>query len=147
MSILTKAAVRRISLKNIILLGAPGSGKTTLSKTLFPFYEKISAGAMIREVAKDTNPLSDLIRNQIKEKSEVDEEIATFLVLEKLNMIHKQKKVWVLDGYPRNLKQAILIKDFLNDVKVIHLDIDENTAYQRILNKNKRAVSYALATS
>jgi adenylate kinase family enzyme len=136
MSILAKAAVRRIFLKNIILLGAPGSGKTTLSKKLFPFHEKISAGAMIRDMVKGTQPLSYLIRNQLKEKSEVDEDIAIFLVIEKLNEIYKQNKVWVLDGFPRNLKQAILIKKFLKNVKVIYLDIDEKAAYQRILNRS-----------
>jgi adenylate kinase len=135
MSSLTKIVKSSFVIENIVLLGAPGSGKSTFAK-IFPFHDVVSAGAMIRKMAKENYPLSNIIRKQLKQQNEVDEEIATNLVLERLHKLRLQNKAWVLDGYPRNINQAILIRDFLKNVKIFHLDIDEQAAYQRILNRS-----------
>ncbi|NGX56866.1 MAG: adenylate kinase [Candidatus Anoxychlamydiales bacterium] len=126
----------RVRAKNFILLGAPGAGKSTFAN-LFQRHVPVSAGWMIRQKARDTtHPLFKEINYQLKTNAKVDESIATFLVLERLKELNSQKRLWLLDGFPRNLHQARTLKDFMPlRATVVHLDVDQKTSTQRLLNR------------
>jgi len=119
----------------VIMFGMPGSGKDTQSNRLantfnIPHY---STGAILRKAA------------------ETDTELATFLeggglvndnqmndIIGKL--IRNDNDVgWgmVLNGYPRNIEQAKYLDTTFPFDAVMYLDIDEETAIQRILDGNR----------
>ena len=54
---------------NIVLLGAPGSGKGTQAKMLSDHYHlrKISLGDILREEAKRQSPLGDKVKKYMQE--------------------------------------------------------------------------------
>ncbi|GAB66024.1 adenylate kinase 2 [Plasmodium cynomolgi strain B] len=90
-----------------IFLGAPGSGKGTQSLNLKKShcYCHLSTGDLLREAAEKKNDLGNKIRNIINEGKLVDDDVVLTLVDDKLKS-PQCKKGFILDGYPRNVKQA-----------------------------------------
>ncbi len=126
---------------NLVIFGPPGAGKGTQSKLIakkFNFHQ-ISTG--------------ELLRNEIKKKSEIGIKISSIinsgkLVSDKLvsDLIEKFisdktfKNRLIFDGYPRNLDQAINLDDLLknNDQKieiVLKLSVSLGTIKKRILER------------
>ncbi|KOB89251.1 adenylate kinase isoenzyme 2, mitochondrial, partial [Plasmodium falciparum Dd2] len=90
-----------------IFLGAPGSGKGTQSLNLKKShcYCHLSTGDLLREAAEKKTELGLKIKNIINEGKLVDDQMVLSLVDEKLKT-PQCKKGFILDGYPRNVKQA-----------------------------------------
>lgn len=113
----------------IILLGPPGSGKGTVADKLekeFKF-KHISAGQLLREeVAKSTTIGKD-IKNIIEKGILVPDELVTQIV--KLEI--RNKKNYILDGFPRTVPQAQEITDLRINI-VIYLDIAEKEVITRL---------------
>lgn len=119
----------------IVLLGIQGSGKTTqgnlLSKQLNIPY--LSTGHIFRQIAKEKTQLGRYIKETINAGILVPDE----KTIEIVNSYIKRKeyqKGYILDGFPRTLKQA---KEFVNNVdKVIYFDIDAKEALWRIFQRD-----------
>ena len=92
---------------NIVIFGPPGAGKGTQSKFIVNKYNlyQLSTG--------------DLLRNEIKNKTELGSEISSIMnagelvsdnivseLIEKFVSNNKYKNKIIFDGYPRNLEQA-----------------------------------------
>ena len=121
----------------LILLGAPGSGKgTQAGKIVSEFgYNHISTGDLLRaEVAKKSD-LGNRIKATIDAGSLVDDE--TVLELLKINCELK-KSAYIFDGYPRNIEQARALESVvLQGVKstAIYFEIDLEEIVQRVINR------------
>ena len=89
--------------KRIIVLGAPGAGKGTQARNLAAHFkvEHISTGEMLREHVKNNTLVGESIQYLIDVGKLVPDELVLGLVINKI-----LKGNYVLDGYPRNLRQA-----------------------------------------
>lgn len=125
-------------MKNIILIAAPAAGKGTEALKIKEEYNipHISTGDLLRNATKEDTELAKEITELIKNGKLVSDEI----VLELLkSRILEQDCVngYILDGFPRNVEQAIAYDKILDELNkdigiVIVLDIDKEIAKSRI---------------
>jgi len=92
----------------IVLLGPPGAGKGSLAGLLKEKYSlaHISTGDMLREEIKKGTPLGVEIKSLITKGALVSDELVTKLVEQRLTNSSDVQKGYMLDGYPRTVKQA-----------------------------------------
>ncbi|MDO5017416.1 MAG: adenylate kinase [Porphyromonas sp.] len=128
---------------NILLFGAPGSGKGTQSKLLAEHYglDHISTGDLLREeVAKD-NELSHKIDALISVGNLVPDEWILDLLFKHIDGLEGKKGI-ILDGFPRTYRQAEeLVKQFnLRNWPIpllVALDVKEDELMQRLVERGK----------
>jgi adenylate kinase len=114
--------------KAILLFGAPGSGKGTQGKILgaIPGFYHSACGDVFR-----TLDLQSEMGKQFWEYSSrgelVPDEITVklwknyIMGMELVNQFHPSSEILVLDGIPRNKRQAELLDDTIEVLKVIYL--------------------------
>ncbi len=121
---------------NLILLGAPGSGKGTMAGKICNEYNfiSISTGDIIREnVAKHTT-LGQLFEGYISKGHLVPDELIIELVKDRLSK-DDVKNGYILDGFPRTVAQAEALQNFAQIDKVILIDTDYEVIKERILSR------------
>ncbi len=91
----------------IILLGAPGAGKGTQGNLISKKYgfPKISTGDILREAVKNRTPLGMKAKEKMDKGELVDDEIILGIIKERV-LRNDCKEGFILDGFPRNIKQA-----------------------------------------
>jgi len=125
----------------IVLLGPPGAGKGTQSVVLAKTYgiPHISTGDILRESVKTGQPLG-LKAKAFMDKGElVPDEVVTGIVVERLKK-DDTKKGYILDGFPRTLKQAEVLDEalknaFSNIDMVIYFATTSATAIERLCGR------------
>jgi adenylate kinase len=114
--------------KSILLFGAPGSGKGTQGKILgsIPGFFHSACGDVFRSL--DLQSEMGRMAWEYSSRGELvpDEFTVTLWQnfirgMELINEFHSATDILVLDGIPRNAKQAELLEDTLDVVKVIYL--------------------------
>ena len=130
---------------NIILFGAPGSGKGTQSKILATNLNlfHLSTGDLLREVK--TNPSSPFfteINEKISKGELVSDEILFKIVSDKISNIKTEGKFngIIFDGFPRNITQAQflnteLAKFNMGNPIVFNFKINYDEVARRILKR------------
>lgn len=127
---------------NIILFGAPGSGKGTQSDKIAKKFElvKISTGDILRECLNDaTNPLYSTIKEKYDKGQLVSDDIINQMIVNYIDS-SKNNNGYIFDGFPRNIAQGEFLQDYLqkshNKVdKAILMDIDAGVLIDRIVNR------------
>tara|TARA_B100002019_G_C21263589_1_gene598106 strand:+ start:1434 stop:2096 length:663 start_codon:yes stop_codon:yes gene_type:complete len=102
-------------MKNIVLLGAPATGKGTIANKLTEIgYTQVSASDLLREEIKNKeNKYYKEAKYSLDEGKLISNEIICSMME---NKIEKMKgKPVVFDGFARTVEQAELIKEALND--------------------------------
>ena len=92
---------------NIILLGAPGSGKGTLAKKItndFGFVQ-ISTGDLFRASVKSGSDLGKKLKSYMDKGELVPDELTIKILSERMQQPDCKKGV-IFDGFPRTVKQA-----------------------------------------
>jgi adenylate kinase len=114
--------------KSILLFGAPGSGKGTQGKIIgsIPGFYHSATGDIFRSLDLQSE-MGRIFWEYAGKGKLVPDEITIRLWkqyiqgLEMINQFHPHNEILVLDGIPRNLKQAQLLDETIDVVKVIHL--------------------------
>jgi adenylate kinase len=131
--------------KNIIIFGAPGSGKGTISSLLEEKMHIIhlSTGDILRREVDIETDLGLSIKEYTESGKLVPDEIVTNVIIGVLK--NKQHFIktngFVLDGFPRNLNQARLLSGALKDLKldinsIIYLYVkDKKTLVNRLISR------------
>ena len=140
-------------MKNIIFIAPPAAGKGTVSARICDKYNipHISTGDLLRDEIKNSTKLGLEIKDAMARGEFVSDEVITKLLKKRLSS-KDCKKGYILDGYPRNVNQAIVYDKLLEELdfdlgKVILLDIDKDVAMQRALSRlvcSKCGLSYNL---
>ncbi len=124
---------------NIVLLGAPGSGKGTQAKLLVEKHglTHINPGAIFREELAAGTELGWKVANALKRGELVSDELATEAVLSRVGT---QTTGFLFDGYPRTMEQAVSL-DSINlqlplDV-IVYLDAPLEALKERLLNRGR----------
>ena len=101
---------------HIILMGPPGAGKGTQAVNLVKRYGllHISTGDMFREAVKEGTPLGKEAKSYMDAGKLVPDEVTIGIVRERLSK-PDCKKGFILDGFPRTVKQADALSEILKD--------------------------------
>ena len=123
---------------NVVIFGPPGAGKGTQAQNIVKKYNlyQVSTG--------------DLLRNEIKNKSEIGKEIEEIIskgdfatdnivnkLITKVIFDPQKKDKLIFDGYPRSLSQAKNLDFLLNDSNqkidfIFFLNVNKDTIIKRI---------------
>ncbi|XP_014259542.1 GTP:AMP phosphotransferase AK3, mitochondrial-like [Cimex lectularius] len=89
-----------------VILGAPGSGKGTISSRIVRKFEMkhISSGDLLRNNIINKTPLGLEVKKYMDKGQLVPDEVVIELVLEEIDK--SQDTSWLLDGFPRTKPQA-----------------------------------------
>ncbi len=128
-------------MKSIILIAPPSAGKGTISKILCEEYRlpHISTGDLLRNATLNDDEQGNYIKQQMNLGNLVSDDIIISLVENRI-MDNDCTNGYILDGFPRNLKQAkhydnFIAKKNINMGIVVLLDIAREEAKQRILGR------------
>ncbi|MCR4702625.1 MAG: adenylate kinase [Saccharofermentans sp.] len=92
---------------NLIILGAPGSGKGTTATVLREKYDlvHISTGDLFRYNLKENTPLGIEAKTYMDKGALVPDDVTIRMVEDRLSNPDCEKG-YILDGFPRNIAQA-----------------------------------------
>lgn len=123
---------------NIILLGPPGSGKGTQAKYLIQKHGflSIALGELLRKQIAEESIHKKVIEQYIHDGHLVPDSLSCMLVTDLLKT-HLSTQSILFDGFPRTLKQAIFLNDFLETYHVgidavLFLDVQESYLMKRL---------------
>ena len=116
-----------------IFLGMPGSGKGTQAKLLAKKLNIpiVSTGNCFRKNIKDETELGLRIKDILAKGDLVPDEITFEMLKGEIESMDTSNGL-ILDGYPRSIKQAELLKEFLNIDIVLNIELSEDQVLLRI---------------
>ncbi|HAQ37503.1 MAG TPA: adenylate kinase [Saprospirales bacterium] len=128
---------------NLILFGPPGSGKGTQAQLLEEKYNlhHISTGDLFRYELTNNTELGQQARVFMDKGQLVPDAITIGMLKNKLLSLGDDKG-FLLDGFPRNLIQAISLDDLMKEMNMeitalVCLNVTEEEIVARILNRGK----------
>lgn len=129
---------------NIVLFGAPGSGKGTQSAKLIDEYGlyHISTGEVLRKHIKEGTELGKIADSYISKGQLIPDDLMIRILDDVLEKEASGKKGVVFDGFPRTIPQAEALKELLRkrgtDLHaVVGLEVPEEELIERMLNRGK----------
>lgn len=124
--------------KNLVFLGAPGSGKGTLAKMLLEQapLAHISTGDLLRAEKASGSELGKQLAAIMDAGKLVTDELVGEMVKARLSKPDCEGG-FILDGYPRTLKQAEMLNGILAAIgkkldAVIYLDVADEVVLERL---------------
>ncbi len=128
-------------MKNIIIFGAPGSGKGTYSDEIVARYNMghISTGDVLRAQIKAGTELGKTAQQYIDNGQLLPDELMIDILADAYDQFPEGKGV-IFDGFPRTIPQAEALKEMLakrgHDMgMMIELIVDEDVLMQRLLHR------------
>lgn len=128
---------------NIVIFGAPGSGKGTQSKKIIERYgfDYISTGDMLRRAISEGRELGKKAKDYIDRGQLVPDDVIVGIIADFLDDKKSSKGV-IFDGFPRTLKQAEALKTMLNergtDIHILlDLQVEDEELVERLLERGK----------
>ncbi len=120
----------------IIFLGSPGAGKGTQASMLSRSRNipKISTGDMLRNAVLHDTELGRKVKEIMNNGGLVDDETMLSLIKERISR-PDCRIGFILDGYPRNLKQAKQLGPVLDPdmhICAIQIDVSEEDVVKRV---------------
>ena len=128
-------------MKNIIIFGAPGSGKGTYSDEIVAKYAMghISTGDVLRGEIKNGTELGNIAKGYIDNGQLIPDALMIDILAKTYDALPQGKGV-IFDGFPRTIAQAEALKAMLTERghdmgMMIELVVDEETLMARLLNR------------
>ncbi len=130
-------------MKNIIIFGAPGSGKGTYSDEIVAKYGMghISTGDVLRAEIKNGTELGKIAQGYISNGQLIPDELMIDILAKTYDEQPAGKGV-IFDGFPRTIAQAEALKKMLSERGhdmgiMIELIVEEDVLMARLLNRAK----------
>jgi len=127
-------------MKNIIIFGAPGSGKGTYSAKIVEKYNcgHISTGDVLRGEIKNGTELGKIAKGYIDNGQLIPDELMIDILAKTYDAIGQEGVIF--DGFPRTIPQAEALKKMLaergHDMGImIELVVEEGELMRRLLNR------------
>ena len=129
-----------IKMKNIVIFGAPGSGKGTQSDKLIEKYglQYISTGDVLRAEIKNGTELGRTAKQYIDQGQLIPDELMVSILASVYDGFGRGHKGVIFDGFPRTIPQAEALKTMLADrgdkvAAMIELGVPEEELMKRLL--------------
>lgn len=130
---------------NIVIFGAPGSGKGTQSENLIKEYNlaHISTGDVLRNEIKNSTELGKLAEGYISKGQLVPDDVVIDMLAKVLDQkIKDGAKGVIFDGYPRTIPQGEALDKMLEErgeevSAVVSLDVEESELIDRLIKRGK----------
>lgn len=126
---------------NIILIAPPAAGKGTQSKLISSIYNipHISTGDLLRDEVASGSALGQSLKQEMDRGGLISDDTMVNLLRHRITQVDCNNG-YILDGYPRNVEQAIIYDNMVRDLGmnvglVIFMDIDRDVALKRTLSR------------
>ena len=126
---------------NILIMGAPGTGKGTMSALIKEHYDvvHISTGDMLRQAVAEQTEVGLKAQEYMNKGALVPDEVIHDIILERLGK-DDIRKGFLFDGYPRTLEQAIDLDRILETLgmkidHILDLRVDDEILKDRITGR------------
>ncbi len=131
------------TMKNIVIFGAPGSGKGTQSDLLVKKYgfKHISTGDVLRAEIKNGTELGKTAKGYIDNGQLIPDSLMIDILAATYDALCPCEGV-IFDGFPRTIPQAEALKKMLADrntevAGMLELDVPEDMLMERLINRGK----------
>ncbi|KGO00084.1 adenylate kinase [Porphyromonas macacae] len=128
---------------NIVIFGAPGSGKGTQSENLIKRYgfKHVSTGDLLRAEIKQDTELGQVAKRYIDKGQLVPDEYIIQMIEHLLSQLQKEAGL-IFDGFPRTVAQAVALDDLLvhHQTKVdvvLDLKVPQEELIDRLLKRGQ----------
>lgn len=126
----------------LIFLGPPGAGKGTQAKLLAELLKipHISTGEILRSAVAQATPLGQKAKGYMDKGELVPDELLLDLVRDRLAQPDADNG-WILDGFPRNVSQAVFLNNLLQELnqncECINLEVPDQVVVERMLARGR----------
>ncbi len=128
-------------MKNIIIFGAPGSGKGTYSEAIVERYGMghISTGDVLRNEIKKASEVGQIAKGIIDKGQLIPDDLMLQILAKTYDALPQGKGV-IFDGFPRTIPQAEALKKMLQERghdlgMVIELVVEQDILMERLLRR------------
>ena len=133
-------------MKNIVIFGAPGSGKGTQSDKMIAKYgfTHISTGDVLRNEIKNGTELGKTAKGYIDTGQLIPDELMGNILASDYDSFGKEHEGVIFDGFPRTIPQAEALKKMLAErghkvAAMIELDVPEDELMKRLILRGKQS--------
>ena len=130
----------KIKMKNIVIFGAPGSGKGTQSDLMIEHYGlgHISTGDVLRNEIKKGTELGKTAQQFIDNGQLIPDDLMISILASVYDSFGRGHKGVIFDGFPRTIPQAEALKKMLDErgdkvAAMIELDVPEDELMKRLI--------------
>lgn len=127
---------------NLVLFGAPGSGKGTQSEKLIEKYglHHISTGEVLRKQIKEGTELGRIADSYISKGHLIPDDLMIDILRQELKSEAAREKGVIFDGFPRTIPQAVALDGILKEngtelSGVVGLEVPEEELVARMLKR------------
>lgn len=131
-------------MKNIVIFGAPGSGKGTQSDLIIKKYglNHISTGDVLRKEIKEGTELGVTANKFISNGQLIPDNLMIDILANVYDSFGSEHNGVIFDGFPRTIPQAEALKSMLAErghkiSAMIELDVPEDELMKRLINRGK----------
>ena len=129
---------------NVVIFGAPGSGKGTQSERIIEEYGlfHISTGDVLREQIARGTELGKTADSYISKGQLIPDELMVNILAHVLDSHEESKKGVIFDGFPRTIAQAEALTRMLAERNaqvdvVLGLEVEEKELIDRLLKRGQ----------
>lgn len=133
-------------MKNIVIFGAPGSGKGTQSEKLIEKYgfSHISTGDVLRDQIKHGTELGKQAKSYIDNGQLIPDDLMVIILADVYDKLGQDHPGVIFDGFPRTIPQAEALRDMLadRDSKVdamIELHVHDDELTKRLILRGQES--------
>ena len=120
----------------IILLGAPGAGKGTYAAQLSKLFNlsHISTGDLVRDEIRSRSPVGNQVREYSEKGLLVPDNLITDILKSRI-IKDDCKNGFILDGFPRTVRQAELLQDIISIDVVVNIAVPDDIIIDRLSSR------------
>ena len=133
-------------MKNIVIFGAPGSGKGTQSDLMIKKYGfgHISTGDVLRNEIKNGTELVKTAKQYIDNGQLIPDDLMVSILASVYDGFGKEHEGVIFDGFPRTIPQAEALKKMLDErghniAAMIELDVPEDELMKRLIKRGQES--------
>ncbi len=130
---------------NVVIFGAPGSGKGTQSEKLIEKYglHHISTGEVLRDHIARKTPIGQIAKTYINQGQLIPDSLMIRILEDIIDNEPKAKEGVILDGFPRTIPQAEALNRFMarrgDEIHhVIGLEVPEEELVDRMIKRGQQ---------
>ena len=108
---------------NLVIFGAPGSGKGTQSQKLIDRYglTHISTGDVLRSQIAAGTELGKIADSYISKGCLIPDELMVDILAQEIDRLRPTSNGFIFDGFPRTIPQAEALKKMLEQIGRAHV--------------------------